>query len=417
MRALANRPLAIARERLPSLLAGMLARHDEPLLTRAASRVGDIVVLPLYGVLTPRGDWFGGGTALVQFERELAAAMSDPRVLGIVLDIDSPGGLTDHVAEAAAAVRAARRVKPVWAVANSDATSAAYWIAAQASRLLVTPSGHVGSIGVYAIHEDVSMALENVGIRPTVISAGRYKTEATPFAPLSEEARDALQGLVDAMYQLFIRDVARGRGRSVDEVRNGFGEGRVVDAARSEREGMVDGIGTLDDALSGIAAEVRSARAQQVVTTSFSTSCTTMGAAGSMAGPIQPHSTPVVDVPWDGGEAVRRCPAERRALRALHAWVDEESDPDSKSAYKFPHHMVDEDGTVGAANVAAVRNGLARLPQALIPEGDRPGVEAHLRRHLDDFQAKQEGEGREALHANAQREYVRYVKHHLQEVV
>lgn len=96
---------------------------------------------------------------------------------------------------------------------------------------------------------------------------------------------------------------------------------------------------------------------------------------------IAPHSTGTVDEPWDGPRAVAEAPNDARVLRYMHAWRDADGDPDQKQTYKFPHHAP----RVGApANVRAVRNGLARLPQADIPDADRAGVERHLRRHLDD---------------------------------
>lgn len=91
------------------------------------------------------------------------------------------------------------------------------------------------------------------------------------------------------------------------------------------------------------------------------------------------HNTAVVEGEWDGPAAVARCPAERGALRAIHAWVDPAGDPDAKASYKFPHHATPG----GPANLAGVRNALARLPQADIPDADRAGVERHLRNHLE----------------------------------
>jgi len=108
---------------------------------------------------------------------------------------------------------------------------------------------------------------------------------------------------------------------------------------------------------------------------------------------IPPHDTPVVDEPWDKNEQLSKLPSEQGVLREMHAWVDSAADPDLKGSYKFPHHMVsDADGTpgngderVGAANVNAVRDGLARLGQAQIPDDDREGVRRHLQQHLDAF--------------------------------
>jgi len=108
-------------------------------------------------------------------------------------------------------------------------------------------------------------------------------------------------------------------------------------------------------------------------------------------GPLPVHHTATVDEPWDGPAAVKAMPNDDKVLRYCHAWesAEAESTPhkegdddadDKKANYKFPHHKSDG----GAANLAACRNGLARLSGASIPDGDRAGVKAHLQAHLDD---------------------------------
>jgi signal peptide peptidase SppA len=139
-------------------------------------------------------------------------------------------------------------------VANTLAASAAYWLASAASELVVTPSGEVGSIGVFAIHEDYSAALDRVGVKVSLISAGKYKTEGNPFEPLGEEAQAAVQGTVNDYYDMFIRAVARGRGVSQADVIAGFGEGRVVMAEQAVRLGMADRVATIDEVIGGLQA-------------------------------------------------------------------------------------------------------------------------------------------------------------------
>lgn len=92
------------------------------------------------------------------------------------------------------------------------------------------------------------------------------------------------------------------------------------------------------------------------------------------------HNTDVVEREWDGPAAVASAPNEAPVLRYMHAWVEAGSDDTAKTSYKFPHHAA----TVGSpAVLPAVRNALARLPQANIPDADRAAVERHLRAHLD----------------------------------
>jgi len=115
--------------------------------------------------------------------------------------------------------------------------------------LIVTPSGEVGSIGVVAAHMDISKMAESAGLKVTLVSAGKYKTEGNQFEPLSDEARAALQVRVDDYYAMFVKAVARNRGVSPADVRNGFGEGRVVGAKQAVALGMADRVATLDETL------------------------------------------------------------------------------------------------------------------------------------------------------------------------
>ena len=103
----------------------------------------------------------------------------------------------------AAEIYEARNRKPIIAVVNSMACSAAYWLASAAGDLVCTPSGQAGSIGVYMIHQDVSKALDKEGIKVSLIKAGRYKTEGNSTEPLGAEARAAFQSQVDDVYTQF----------------------------------------------------------------------------------------------------------------------------------------------------------------------------------------------------------------------
>jgi ClpP class serine protease len=115
----------------------------------------------------------------------------------------------------------------------------------------------VGSIGVIQQHDDLSEAMAKEGVKTTLITAGKKKASGNPFEPLSEEAKGDAQAKVDTYYSMFLNAVAKGRGISAAQVRNGYGEGDVVLAQEAKRLGMVDRIETLDQAI------VRVARSQQ----------------------------------------------------------------------------------------------------------------------------------------------------------
>lgn len=240
-------------ERLDSLVP--LARSawgeedDEAFDPRSAA---PLVVVPLHGFLMRRATGLAaifGARGLVDFQATLGAIAQASAVKQVVLDIDSGGGSVYGVHETWAAVRALSAIKPVTAVISGLAASGGYWIASAASRVLITPSGEAGSIGVFGVHADMSAFWAEKGVQHTVVSAGRFKTEATDLAPLTKDAQAAMQRRVDAHYASFVADVAAGRGVSTDAVRQGYGEGRVLAAEDAKAAGLVDGIQSLDTTL------------------------------------------------------------------------------------------------------------------------------------------------------------------------
>lgn len=256
---------------------------------------GGVAVIPVFGVISQRMSMMSemsGGTSTERIAGAIRQALSDPAVGSIVLQIDSPGGGVYGVAELADAIYKARGQKPIVAVADSMAASAAYWIAASADEIVVTPSGEVGSIGVFAAHEDVSQMLEGAGVKINLISAGKYKTEGSPYEPLGEEARAAMQSRVNDYYTLFTKAVARGRGVSLDAVRSGFGEGRVVGAQAAVKAGMADRVDTIDATIQRLAGGRSARNGQRAVG----------DGSGYLAGP---SIAPITAGPFAKGDRVR----------------------------------------------------------------------------------------------------------------
>ncbi len=218
-------------------------------------RVNSVVVLPLFGTIFPRANLMtqmSGATSAEVFGAQFDALLKDPEIGAIVLDVNSPGGSVYGIQEVSQKIFEARGQKPIIAVANHLAASAAYWIASSADELVITPSGDVGSIGVFAMHQDWSVALDKEGIKISIIKEGKYKAEGNPYEPLGEEARAAIQASVTEAYDYFVEAVARNRGVNVAAVRNGFGEGRVVGAREAVKLGMADRTGTLEDTINNL---------------------------------------------------------------------------------------------------------------------------------------------------------------------
>lgn len=208
-------------------------------------RAGSIAVIPVYGTIVQRASQLGlceGGTSTQEISMALSQALADETVGQILLDIDSPGGSVYGVSELGEEIRAARAQKPVVAIANSLAASAAYWIGCCASEFYMTPGGEVGSIGVWMAHQDISKALADEGVNVTLISSGQFKTEGNPFMPLPEDAKTFLQTRTDDYYAAFTGAVAKGRNVPIAQVRDGMGQGRVLGADAALAQNMVDGV-------------------------------------------------------------------------------------------------------------------------------------------------------------------------------
>lgn len=213
---------------------------------------GAVEVISVNGVISAKPDIFeryGLGKSALSVAGAVRRAVADERIKAIVLDVNSPGGTVYGVPEAAAEILSLRGTKPIIAVANHFMASAAYWLASACDEIVVSPSAEVGSIGVYTMHVDFSQALEAEGVKITFIQAGEHKTEGNPFQPLSEEAQAAIQAAVDHYYGMFLAAVARGRGRSVAEVREKFGKGRLDRSQTCVDCGMADRIATMGETL------------------------------------------------------------------------------------------------------------------------------------------------------------------------
>lgn len=361
------------------VIGQLSGQHD------GAVRAGSVVVIPVYGVIEHRSDFWMellGGTSVEGIRSAIHDAMADATVSAVVLDVDSPGGSVAGVTELATEIRDARGgAKPIVAVANTLAASAAYWLASQADQVVVTPSGSVGAIGVYAVHQEASRLLDEMGITTTIVSAGPHKTEANEFEPLTDEARDSLQERVDATYRQFLADVGAGRRIDASQVEEQYGGGRVLDARKALAAGMVDRVETLSATVKRLGTVAGRRRAMAADS----------GAFELFASAIGRHTTPTSDDAWDGAAAEANLPSgdgAATALRKAHAWVDDDGDPDAKGSYKFIHHEVSSDGTVGAANLKACSSAIGILNGGrggtTIPEADRSGVHRHLGGHLTD---------------------------------
>lgn len=221
--------------------------------SKGLTRVSDgIALVTVEGSLVNRGAWldsYSGATSYEGIEAQIKAAVADPSVKGIVLDIDSPGGEATGMMGLAAAVRDARKIKPVIAVVNDMAASAAYGIASAADEIVISPTSIVGSIGVVYVHMDRSGELAQKGVKPTLFFEGDHKVDGHPFGPISATASAELQRDIRTFYDLFLATVEAGRGARLtkDAARNT--QAKTFIGEDAVRLGLADRIGTLDQVL------------------------------------------------------------------------------------------------------------------------------------------------------------------------
>lgn len=275
-------PLLVARSKLDIILAvlGNRIGWPEPQTalpippTRAMPDApAGIAVIPVYGTLVRRSiglEAASGLTSYGEISAMIDAALSDPGVSGILLDVDSSGGEAGGVFELAQRIRAADAVKPVWAIASDSAFSAAYAIACAASRLYVTQTAGVGSIGVIAMHVDQTARDAQEGYRYTAITAGDKKNDFSPHEKLSTEAHARLQAEVDRLYGIFVEHVSAMRRLDARFVRST--QAGLYFGPEAVTAGLADAQSSLDQVLSEFSTHLMASRSRNAAPRSLSVS-------------------------------------------------------------------------------------------------------------------------------------------------
>lgn len=208
-------------------------------------------VISIVGELTNRGRWTGASSGIVSYEgikHQLAMIGRDQAVKKVIVDMETPGGACLGCFDTAASMRKLAAIKPVTAFVNGMSASAGYALASGASRIVSIPEGRVGSIGVFLMHVDFSVALQMEGIKPTFIFAGAHKVDGHPCEPLPKDVRERFQAQVDSTYAMFVSTVATGRkGLTEDAIRGT--EALMYDGADAIKLGLIDAAGTFEDLL------------------------------------------------------------------------------------------------------------------------------------------------------------------------
>lgn len=235
-----------------------IAPNDEPRQDET-QQPGGIAVIPVQGILVSRrGQITAACTELTSYERiraQLHVALNDPAVGEIVLDINSGGGAVYGCKELADYIFQCRDTKPITAIVNFSAFSAAYFIAAACSHIVVSQTSGVGSIGVIMEHMEASKMEDELGLKFTTFYRGDNKNNGTPHAPLSDGAAAMYQSLVDGAYETFTSSVAQYRGMKQQAVIDT--QAALYFGADAVTAGLADEVSDPQTAINNVAARCK----------------------------------------------------------------------------------------------------------------------------------------------------------------
>ena len=246
-------PDIVLASRVPmDATATLMARYADAGEERDYAVIDGIAVIPVQGTLLKKESFmsaWSGATSYEQIQRQVASAIDDAGVRAILLDIDSPGGETTGCFELSDYIYSVRGIKPVYAAANDIALSAAYAVASAASKVFVTRTGAVGSVGVYALHVDQSGFDKELGAKYTYVFAGEKKVDGNPHEPLADRAKGDIQEEVDREYGIFTETVARNRKVAKKQI---VATQAGLLWAENAVPLLADAVGTIDDAMNAL---------------------------------------------------------------------------------------------------------------------------------------------------------------------
>lgn len=252
---------------------GMLVRDEERVqagVTYASSKSekvlpylltleGNIGIVAIKGPMTNRTSYWDDMDKRATYSaiREaVVQAAIDPDVDQIILDIDSGGGSVAGVADVGTLIRNINTyVKPVTAFTDGNMMSAAYWLGSAAGKVYASKVAGVGSIGVIAMHTEMSKMLADMGIAVTVMRAGKFKALANSAEPLTDAAKAQMQAALDSTYGVFVQHVADMRGVTYNKADTTMAQGREFYGEAALSAGLVDGIETFDSLMSKLSVD------------------------------------------------------------------------------------------------------------------------------------------------------------------
>lgn len=248
-----------------------------PAIQRKSVSPDGVAVIDITGPITPRVSFlnmFFGGTDVETIRQEFSAALADSSISKIILNIDSPGGAVSGISPLADQIFSARSIKPIESFVSGMGASAAYWLAAATSRITISDTALVGSIGVVgtAIDDRERQKMQGVTFHQ-IVSSNAPKKRPDPATP---EGRQVLQNEIDGIGGVFTAKVAGFRGVTEQKVNSDFGQGGVLVGIAAVRAGLADAIGTFESTLvssGAMPSAARSTKKEEQITMHLEESC------------------------------------------------------------------------------------------------------------------------------------------------
>lgn len=221
--------------------------------------VDGVAIIPIEGSLVQKGGWVGsmsGETSYQGLMVQIARAKRSPDVKGVVFEVDSFGGMVNGAFETAAMIADLSKAKPTLGIATDFAYSSAYLQICQCRQIVMPAFGGAGNIGALMLHADFSGALENEGVRVTIVKSGQHKTDGNKFEPLPASERERMQARVDAVRDEFAAYVGKGRGKRMTKAQALKTEAQAFTADEALDLGLIDAVGDGQEAFAAFVKEV-----------------------------------------------------------------------------------------------------------------------------------------------------------------
>ena len=231
---------------------GRFGRYDD-----FVQVLGDTAVVSIEGSLGYRESWFSLAYGRMTYEtlsNIMAHLVADGEIKNVVLDADSPGGVAKGINVGHdAIVKARQNGLRVDTHVSGEAMSAMYWLAGASDRIVADKYAEVGSVGVVAVHMEMSKMLADEGLNVTVFRKGEKKALGSPYEPLTEEAKAVIDASLERKYIQFIDTVATDRKLPVEFVRQTVATGEEFSADKALEIGLIDQIGSYNDLMAQLA--------------------------------------------------------------------------------------------------------------------------------------------------------------------